>query len=242
MPLARAPRAARVRARLVSEALRPADTTDRWASFAAAARNPRATRGGARRGRAARRPQRAGGGAGDRPRHSRSPRRRDQRRSRVVTPDRNLARRVAVELGRWQLSVDDSAGAPLDGSAGGRIRPTARRGGDRGWRPGEPARAPQAPASRRSAWSRPDCRRAARTLELALFRGRRVNGGIAALAPALAQSRREAEENARHLSQARRRIPRRDWNLAETLVSRLSAILGPIEAALRGGRDGRPPH
>lgn len=32
----------------------------------------------------------------------------------LVTPDRTLARRVAVELGRWQIDVDDSAGTPLD--------------------------------------------------------------------------------------------------------------------------------
>lgn len=31
-----------------------------------------------------------------------------------ITPDRQLARRVAVELGRWNVDVDDSAGLPLD--------------------------------------------------------------------------------------------------------------------------------
>ena len=32
----------------------------------------------------------------------------------LVTPDRDLARRVAVELRRWRIEVDDSAGVPLD--------------------------------------------------------------------------------------------------------------------------------
>ena len=32
----------------------------------------------------------------------------------LVTPDRHLARRVAVELRRWGIEVDDSAGTPLD--------------------------------------------------------------------------------------------------------------------------------
>lgn len=36
------------------------------------------------------------------------------RRAALVTPDRQLARRVAAELGRWQIAVDDSAGVPLD--------------------------------------------------------------------------------------------------------------------------------
>ena len=31
-----------------------------------------------------------------------------------MTPDRHLARRVAIELRRWQIEVDDSAGTPLD--------------------------------------------------------------------------------------------------------------------------------
>ncbi len=31
----------------------------------------------------------------------------------LVTPDRNLARRVAAELGRWNITIDDSGGRPL---------------------------------------------------------------------------------------------------------------------------------
>lgn len=34
-------------------------------------------------------------------------------RAALVTPDRNLARRVAAELRRWGIEIDDSAGAPL---------------------------------------------------------------------------------------------------------------------------------
>src|SRR6185312_8295655 len=32
----------------------------------------------------------------------------------LVTPDRELARRVAVELRRWGIDIDDSAGLPLN--------------------------------------------------------------------------------------------------------------------------------
>jgi ATP-dependent helicase/nuclease subunit B len=32
----------------------------------------------------------------------------------LITPDRGLARRVAAELGRWQIEIDDSAGVPLN--------------------------------------------------------------------------------------------------------------------------------
>jgi ATP-dependent helicase/nuclease subunit B len=45
----------------------------------------------------------------------------------LVTPDRSLARRVASELRRWKIDVDDSAGQPLDMSpAGSFFRLTAR--------------------------------------------------------------------------------------------------------------------
>src|SRR5205807_4165672 len=32
----------------------------------------------------------------------------------LVTPDRALARRVAAELRRWNIEIDDSAGVPLN--------------------------------------------------------------------------------------------------------------------------------
>lgn len=35
------------------------------------------------------------------------------RRAALVTPDRDLARRVAAELQRWDIAIDDSAGVPL---------------------------------------------------------------------------------------------------------------------------------
>ncbi|CCQ72589.1 double-strand break repair protein AddB [Magnetospira sp. QH-2] len=45
----------------------------------------------------------------------------------LVTPDRALARRVAAELRRWGVEIDDSAGLPLDQTApGGFLRLTAR--------------------------------------------------------------------------------------------------------------------
>src|SRR6185312_1123512 len=41
------------------------------------------------------------------------------KRAALVTPDRGLARRVAAELKRWDIDVDDSAGQPLDQTAPG---------------------------------------------------------------------------------------------------------------------------
>jgi ATP-dependent helicase/nuclease subunit B len=40
-------------------------------------------------------------------------------RAALVTPDRNLARRVAAEMTRWGIAIDDSAGRPLAHTAAG---------------------------------------------------------------------------------------------------------------------------
>ncbi|KKC37875.1 hypothetical protein WH87_09375 [Devosia epidermidihirudinis] len=45
----------------------------------------------------------------------------DQKTVGIVTPDRNLARRIAAELRRFDVAVDDAAGAPLFQSAAGRL-------------------------------------------------------------------------------------------------------------------------
>ena len=73
----------------------------------------------------------------------------------LVTPDRGLARRVAVELRRWSIDVDDSAGEPAGPDAAGGAGAAGRRGGDcaapapsRCWRSSS-IRSP------RSGWTRP---------------------------------------------------------------------------------------
>ena len=43
----------------------------------------------------------------------------------LVTPDRELARRVAAELRRWDIDIDDSAGSPLNRT----ITPAPKSGG-----------------------------------------------------------------------------------------------------------------
>lgn len=152
----------------------------------------------------------------------------------LVTPDRGIARRVSVELTRWKLTVDDSAGTPLS------AEPT-----------GVFARLLLEAASTRAdpvtllallkhplpafGMDRVLCRRAARVLELALFRGRRVTGGIAGLANALAASRARMGGRDRDIPAARRRLSPHDWDLAAQLVSRVTTVLGPMESALGEG-------
>src|SRR4029078_430426 len=77
------------------------------------------------------------------------------------------------------------------------------------------------------------CLRAARSLELALLRGRRVAGAIAALGDALARAKAEGDDPKAHMPAARRRLWPEDWQRAGELVAALQRGLGPGEGAVR---------
>ena len=231
-PLVSPPSEVALRTRLLSEALRPAETTEHWAGFRAAAFDERSV-------------EAALSGVSLIVAHN------EQEEAvaiavairealeelattiALVTPDRTLARRVAAELRRWDLAVDDSAGARLDLlPAGVFVRLLA----EAVVADGDPVRLLALLKHPFAAFGmdRPDCRRAVRFLELAVFRGRRVNGGIGRLAAALAAARGETEDpESRHVARARRRLTPSDWTLARKLVERLETILGPLEAAFR---------
>jgi len=105
----------------------------------------------------------------------------------LVTPDRQLARRVAGELARWQVQIDDSAGTPLFNTpVGVFIRLTAQMMGEK-----------LAPVSLFSVLKHPlmaggqnigDFRAFVRRLEKRLFRGPRPAPGSAAITVALKNS------------------------------------------------------
>ncbi len=143
---------------------------------------------------------------------------------------------MAAELGRWGLTVDDSAGAPLDRLPVGIF---ARLLAETVGSDGDPvtilalAKHPLAAfGMRKSA-----CRRAARMLELALFRGRRVVGGIGKLEAALAEQSQPEDENGRRGASGRRRIAEDDRALAAELARHLAELLLPLETAFAGRND-----
>ena len=176
----------------------------------------------------------------------------------LVTPDRHLARRVAVELRRWQIEVDDSAGTPLDQTPPGAFS-AADRAPDRRWRrAGDPARDPEASAgpggmspapsgSGRASWSLPAC--AARASPAAL---RACSRSCAASGSASAQARQAdrlgrgpagSGPAVRRAGRARRRptsprLVRAHLAFAESLARDAK---GQRERAVepRGGRGGR---
>lgn len=152
----------------------------------------------------------------------------------LVTPDRQLARRVVAELKRWNIDAEDSAGLPLaDSPAGILARLVA-----------EAARDDLAPADLVPLLRHPDLRlgldagtlsRAVDALELGVLRGPTPPPGAAGLAHALALSRNLPEEERRHAHPAKRRLGVEDWNAASQLISRLHTALEPLCALGRGG-------
>lgn len=106
-----APEAPPSRARLLAEALRPAETTEGWRGFASEADRQRLAL-------SLREVERV-----DCPTPEEEARvialglraalELPGKRAALITPDRALARRVAAELRRWGIEIDDSAGRPL---------------------------------------------------------------------------------------------------------------------------------
>lgn len=98
------------RAALLSEALRPADTTDAWRE---AAQHLQPHLSGALRGLSRIEAPAPREEAASIALAMREVLENPGKTAALVTPDRGLARRVAVELGRWGIEADDSAGVPL---------------------------------------------------------------------------------------------------------------------------------
>lgn len=140
----------------------------------------------------------------------------------LVTPDRGLARRVAAELKRWRIEIDDSGGRPLSATpAGAFLRLTA-----------DAVASDAAPVPLLAALKHPlaaggsepaGFRRLVRRLERAALRGPRPAPGFAGL--------RAAVEGAGGLG------PERRAGLAG-LVERVGAMAAPL--AELAGRDRAP--
>ncbi|MHA1536654.1 MAG: double-strand break repair protein AddB, partial [Alphaproteobacteria bacterium] len=103
----------------------------------------------------------------------------------LVTPDRDLARRVAAALGRWGIEIDDSAGVPLSASAPAGFLSHI----------GEMVAAAWAPVPLLAVLKHPLAaggrspgafRASARALEIAALRGPRPASGVAGLRAVLA--------------------------------------------------------
>ena len=148
----------------------------------------------------------------------------------LVTPDRNLARRVRTELLRWGVDAEDSAGEPLGTSPIGALARLAIACG------ASKMEAPDITALLthpllRLGLSREDVARRAALLEIGLLRSASAAGCLAELivgepSALIAAARDEAGSTFAH--PAKKRISAEEWASLEDLLSRLGAKFSPL--------------
>jgi ATP-dependent helicase/nuclease subunit B len=225
------PPASHGRERLVSEALRPAATTERWPArikakdFEAAAANALAS---VAMIEAANAEEEALAIAVC----LREAVETKDKTAALVTPDRALARRVAAALERWQVAVDDSGGDSLADTQAGVFARLAAEAALGGLEPVTLLALLKHPLLRLG--GKEGARSVAiATLERALLRGPRPRPGSEGLARALATFRDNRDQL--HRSDPRWLIADDEFDVAAELIGRLGAALAPLESLKRGG-------
>jgi ATP-dependent helicase/nuclease subunit B len=224
------PPASHGRERLVSEALRPASTTERWPArikakdFDAAAANALAS---VAMIEAANAEEEALAIAVC----LREAVETKGKTAALVTPDRALARRVAAALERWQVAVDDSGGDSLADTQAGVFARLAADAALGGLEPVTLLALLKHPLLRLG--GKEGARSTAiATLERALLRGPRPRPGSDGLARALATFRDNRDQL--HRSDPRWLIADDEFDVAAELIGRLGAALAPLETLKRG--------
>ena len=216
---------------LVSEALRPASTTERWQArratkdFDAAANNALASISMIEAANAEEEALAIAVAL-------REAVETNNKTAALVTPDRALARRVLAALARWHVEVDDSGGASLADTNAGVFARLTTEAALKGLEPvtllallkhpllrlGQPAGVHNA---------------AIATLERALLRGPRPRPGSSGLEHALSTFR--ANRNAMHRSDPRWLIDDGEYDVAADMIVRLGIALAPLEKLKAGG-------
>lgn len=226
--LGRASDAAGARDRLLSEALRPADTTDRWSHLASPERLALAQRGceGLALIEAADEREEALAAAVALREAIATP----GRTAALVTPDRALAARVAAELSRWGLAVEDSAGVPLADTRTGRLARLAADAAALDFHPGRVIALLAHPGVRLGL-ARGTVERAMSALEIGVLRGPLPGPGLDGLLHAHEGSRTGVD---RRTPGPRRRLTDEDWDLAADLVARMMRAFEGFTAAAQG--------
>lgn len=218
------------RERLVSEALRPAATTDLWqterdgANFAAATDQALAS---VSMIEAANPEEEALAIAVTLREALDTP----GKTAALVTPDRALARRVVAALERWHVAADDSGGDPLPDTQAGRFARLAAEAALNDLKPVTLLALLKHPLLRLGA-SDGVHNNAVAALERALLRGPRPKPGAEGLSHALATFR--ANRDNMHRSDPRWLIAPDELDAAATLIEKLKAALAPLETLKTG--------
>ncbi len=147
----------------------------------------------------------------------------------LITPDQNLARRVIAELGRWNITVESSAGQPLAKTPPGAFFEQVAEAAASGLQPVALLACLKHPLAK--AGSDDDqFRRNVRAMEVGLLRGPRPGGGLKGL------------ENAFRVMQGDERKLRRlaKMGLSATAIrdvlAHINETIGPFAEALAGGK------
>lgn len=155
----------------------------------------------------------------------------------LVTPDRDLARRVQAELLRWGLNVDDSAGEPLSASPYGVLARLALACAATGMAAQSLAALMNHPGLRLGL-TRADLEHLAPRFEIGVLRSRAANALpdfiLADPSRLIAMAQEEAKDCFAH--PAKQRISPLEWTGLTDLLIRIGASFKPI-LALRGEHD-----
>lgn len=143
----------------------------------------------------------------------------------LISPSRTLARRVATELQRWGLDVDDSAGQPLDQTPPAVLARLITKVALEGTDPVLLLACLKHPLAR---FGLPvfEVRRAARALERAVLRGPRPKAGTDGLLAAI-ETAKEDQRADRHIP-GWKKLSDEDWHRVDTLVARFCDALAPL--------------
>ena len=154
----------------------------------------------------------------------------------LITPDRDLARRVAAELQRFGIEADDSAGTPLASTPQGTL---VRLMLDVALRPGDPVAITTLMKHPLALFGMPPerFRPAATLLELLALRGGTVPADIADLRPLLDEAavRRRAD---RHAPEWLAQVSDADIEDARLIAAAIAAAVEPLVAMLVRRRKG----
>ncbi|MEO1205317.1 MAG: PD-(D/E)XK nuclease family protein [Pseudomonadota bacterium] len=146
----------------------------------------------------------------------------------LVTPDRLLARRIAIRLAAWNIRVDDSAGRPFAKTVPGAFLDLVVETMNQNFAPAALMALLKHPLCRLGLQAR-DIRLAARALELLAFRAVYTGTGLAGVRGAL-QRVQTADAEGLRLSRAARSLNDEACQAAHDLVGQLEDAFAPLTA------------
>ncbi len=144
----------------------------------------------------------------------------------LVSPDRLLARRVAIRLQSWGITVDDSAGRPLAKTPHGAFLDLIAQAVATRFAPATVMALLKHPLTRLGLPIR-EVRRAARFVELAALRTIYFGEGLEGIEASLERARLETSDGSRR-ERAVRRLWDADWIAARDILQRFREAMAPL--------------